>query len=91
MVFYLSNHAFTDSDQLGNRTFKKWLLSLLEFIFDAIMLGACPPVDMSIIAVFAILFLFRGWSQLVAEVRPCLESKPWGRFRLPFTFIKSAW
>ena len=94
-VVCLSTSAFTndDDDESGDygTGVGEWFLYLGSVIMHALQPGPYPLLAMVAIMVFPMLFLCRNWSQLVAEVRPCLRSKPWGWFRLPHTFIKGAW
>lgn len=92
-VVCLSTSAFTNDDDESEDYdgVSGWFLYLATFIMSALQPGPFPPLATAAIGVFSVHLLVRNRSQLVAEVRPCLRSKPWGWFRLPHTFIKGAW
>ncbi|KAF9785399.1 hypothetical protein BJ322DRAFT_827653 [Thelephora terrestris] len=92
MVLNFSSSAFTDSYTLGDYSFSQWHIYIKGYIMKVLRPGPfSPSINFVIIEVFIGIFLLRNWSQLKAEVRACLKSKPWGWFRLPFLSIKSVW
>jgi hypothetical protein len=97
VILTLSDHAFFNSDSCSISTFKTWWLNLYLSItyyspfqpgYFGVGLGVLPALGLA----FG-LCLFRRRSQVMKDFRAHREgeSRLWGIFRVPWTFVKCAW
>ena len=93
LTFALSSQAFKGSEESGGWTFQHWLSFLVHYTLGSVVFGYGGWYPALIIATFFSLFLFRRRSQVVAGFQAYQEreSKPWGRWYMPWVFVMCAW
>ena len=96
LTLTFSDNAFIGSEFCSNSRFTDWLLNtFLSLLFES-PFQSNLGVGYGVLPTFALAFglcLFRRRSQVMKDLRADREgrSKLWGRLRIPWTFVKSAW
>jgi len=97
MTLRLSGRAFKDSELCHGSTFKDWILYIIYYqIRDSILaVGGVLQTQFTVVILVPILALrlFKKRFRFIAGARACWKeaSTPWGRLRIPWTFVKCAW
>jgi hypothetical protein len=96
LTLTFSDSAFVGSELCRNSRFKDWLLNTFWSLVFESPFQSDFGVGYCVFPAFALAFglcLFRRRSQVMNDLRADREgrSKLWGRLRIPWTFVKSAW